>query len=563
VIPRTIAGAPTGLSATGGNLSASIAFTAPTSTGGAAITNYEYSINNGAWTARNPVATTSPLSLTGLVNGTTYSIKLRAVNAAGGGTESASVSVTPGSPLGAPTGLSATAGNASVSIAFTPPSSTGGAAITNYEYSINNGAWTARSPAATTSPLSLTGLVNGTTYSIKLRAVNAAGGGTESVAVSVTPGVPGQPTAVRASPGNASASITFMYPANNGAAITKYEYSNNNGAWTACNQVNSTTLSITGLVNGTTYSIKIRAVNAVGGGTESAAVSVTPGSQPTAPTGLSATAGNTTASIAFTAPASTGGSAITNYQILIDNGTWNPRSPAATTSPLSLTGLTNGRTYSIKLRAVNATGGGNESVAVSVTPGLAGAPTNLVATATNGGASIAFTAPASTGGAAITNYQYAINNGAWTARSPVATTSPLSLTGLVNGTSYSIKLRAVNAVSGGTESAAVSVMPRVGSAAARISISPIPGGDGNDPVVIYPNPISGGSFFIQTSLGDSKDVILKISDMRGREVYRQVRPEMSAGRIRAVLPPRIANGTYVIELMIDGKSHFSRLQVAR
>jgi titin len=509
------------------------------------------------------VATTSPLSLTGLVNGTTYSIKLRAVNAAGRGTESASVSVTPGSPPGAPTGLSATAGNTSASIAFTAPASNGSAAITNYQYSINNGAWTARSPAATTSPLSLTGLVNGTTYSIKLRAVNAAGGGTESVAVSVTPGVPGQPTAVRASPGNASASITFMYPANNGAAITKYEYSNNNGAWTACNQVNSTTLSITGLVNGTTYSIKIRAVNAVGGGTESAAVSVTPGSQPTAPTGLSATAGNTTASIAFTAPASTGGSAITNYQILIDNGTWNPRSPAATTSPLSLTGLTNGRTYSIKLRAVNATGGGNESVAVSVTPGLAGAPTNLVATATNGGASIAFTAPASTGGAAITNYQYAINNGAWTARSPVATTSPLSLTGLVNGTSYSIKLRAVNAVSGGTESAAVSVMPRVGSAAARISISPIPGGDGNDPVVIYPNPISGGSFFIQTSLGDSKDVILKISDMRGREVYRQVRPEMSAGRIRAVLPPRIANGTYVIELMIDGKSHFSRLQVAR
>ena len=105
--------------------------------------------------------------------------------------------------------------------------------------------------------------------------------------------------------------------------------------------------------------------------------------------------------------------------------------------------------------------------------------------------------------------------------------------------------------------------PRLGTAALRLSTNPIPGGDGNDPVLIYPNPISGGSFFIQTSLGDSKDVILKISDMRGREVYRQVRPEMSAGRIRAVLPPRIANGTYVLELVIQGSSQIYRLQVAR
>jgi hypothetical protein len=225
----------------------------------------------------------------------------------------------------------------------------------------------------------------------------------------------------------------------------------------------------------------------------------------------------------------------------------------------------NGTSYSIKLRAVNAVGGGTESAAVSVIPRtIAGAPTNLVPMAGNTTATIHFVAPASTGGTAITNYEFSTNNGTtWKARSPIATTSPLSLTGLTNGTNYSIKLRAVNAAGPGTESAPVSVTPRVGSAAARISTSPIPGGDGNDPVVIYPNPISGGSFFIQTSLGDSKDVILKISDMRGREVYRQVRPEMSAGRIRAVLPPRIANGTYVLELVIQGSSQIYRLQVAR
>jgi titin len=283
-----------------------------------------------------------------------------------------------------------------------------------------------------------------------------------------------------------------------------------------------------------------------------------------APTNLVATAQNGGAFVAFTAPTSTGGIAITNYQYAINNGTWTARSPATTTSTLSLTGLVNGTSYSIKVRAVNTAGVGAASAAVSVIPRtIAGAPTNLLPMAGNTTATIHFTVPASNGGAAITNYEYSINYGAWTPRNPVATTSPLSLTGLKNGTTYSIRLRAVNAAGGGTESVAVSVTPRVGSVAARISTSPIPGGDGNDPVVIYPNPISGGSFFIQTSLGDSKDVILKISDMRGREVYRQVRPEMSAGRIRAVLPPRIANGTYVLELVIQGSSQIYRLQVAR
>jgi hypothetical protein len=91
--------------------------------------------------------------------------------------------------------LVATAGNASASIAFTAPTSNGGATITNYEYSTDNGTtWKAFSPADATSPVSISvrsdttsALVNGTTYQIKLRAVNTAGTGTASTAVSVTP----------------------------------------------------------------------------------------------------------------------------------------------------------------------------------------------------------------------------------------------------------------------------------------------------------------------------------------------------------------------------------------
>jgi hypothetical protein len=94
-------------------------------------------------------------------------------------------------PPAAPTSLSATPSATSVSIAFTAGSN-GGSAITNYQYAISTnggstyGAWTSLSPAATTSPITISGLSMGTAYSVKLRGVNDIGNGIESSAVSFT-----------------------------------------------------------------------------------------------------------------------------------------------------------------------------------------------------------------------------------------------------------------------------------------------------------------------------------------------------------------------------------------
>jgi titin len=179
--------APTSLVATPGDGSASIAFTAGVDNG-AAITNYEYSTDNGAsWTTRSPASAASPVVITGLTNGTTYQIKLRAINSAGTSAESSAVSVTPVAVPAAPTSLVATPGDGSASIAFTAGVDNG-AAITSYQYSTDDGAtWIARDPSSTVSPVVITGLTNGTTYQIKLRAINSVGTGAESSAVSVTP----------------------------------------------------------------------------------------------------------------------------------------------------------------------------------------------------------------------------------------------------------------------------------------------------------------------------------------------------------------------------------------
>lgn len=110
---------------------------------------------------------------------------------------------------GAPTALSALAGDGMAKVSFTPPAEATG--ITNYQYSINGGSsWTALSPVTTASPVTVTGLTNGTQYQITLRAVTAAGNGAASAAVSVTPSA--RPSAPR-STGVAAGTVSWTAPA--------------------------------------------------------------------------------------------------------------------------------------------------------------------------------------------------------------------------------------------------------------------------------------------------------------------------------------------------------------
>lgn len=90
------------------------------------------------------------------------------------------------------------------------------------------------------------------------------------------------------------------------------------------------------------------------------------GNAPTAPILTAATPGNTTATLTWTAPENPGSTAITGYQYSINNGTsW---ATATTGSPLIIGGLTNNVTYTVAVRAVNATGPGPTSNTLTVTP---------------------------------------------------------------------------------------------------------------------------------------------------------------------------------------------------
>jgi hypothetical protein len=89
-------------------------------------------------------------------------------------------------PPSAPTIDSITANNGSVAVYFTAGSSNG-STVSNYKYSLNSGAYTALSPTDSTSPITITGLTNGTNYQIDIKAVSNLGDGLASNSVASTP----------------------------------------------------------------------------------------------------------------------------------------------------------------------------------------------------------------------------------------------------------------------------------------------------------------------------------------------------------------------------------------
>src|SRR5207248_2343082 len=142
----------------------------------------------------------------GLSNGTPYAFKVAAVNTAGTGAASAlSAAVTPRTVPGAPTGVTGAPGNGQATVSWTAPASNGGAAITDYEVTVYDGAGgaptgvtgaTTRLVGSAATIYTFTGLSNGTAYTFKVAAVNEAGTGAQSApSAAVTPRtVPGSPT---------------------------------------------------------------------------------------------------------------------------------------------------------------------------------------------------------------------------------------------------------------------------------------------------------------------------------------------------------------------------------
>src|SRR5439155_897696 len=177
-------GAPQGLSATPGDTTVSLTWSPPSSNGGSPITNYKIyrRTAGGGETLIATIGNQLSYSDRGLTNGVTYYYEVSALSNVGEGPRSSEASATPIAPTtapGAPRDLGAVAGDATVALAWSSPSSDGGSAITNYK--VYRGTISGQLSLLATLPnvLSYTdsAVTNGQTYYYKVTAVNAVGEG--------------------------------------------------------------------------------------------------------------------------------------------------------------------------------------------------------------------------------------------------------------------------------------------------------------------------------------------------------------------------------------------------
>ena len=385
VVPATVPGAPINVTALAGNTSATVSFSPPTTDGGWWITSYTVTATdattpgNGGQTVS---AASSPITVSGLTNGDLYTFTASATNAVGTGPPSApSAPVVPATVPGAPFLFGVTAGDSSATVMFLP-TTTGGWWITSYTVTATdvttpgNGGQTV---TAVSSPITVSGLTNGDTYTFTVSATNAVGPGPPSAPSGpVVPAtVPGAPTMGSAVAANASATVNFSAPTTDGgSAITAYTVTAadgttpGNGGQTASGS--SSPITVSGLTNGDTYTFTVTATNAVGTGTPSASSApVVPATVPGAPFLFGVTGGDGSATVMFL-PTSTGGSAITSYAVIATDSTTpgnGGQTASGATSPITISGLTNGDAYTFTVTATNAVGTGPPSASSpSVTP---------------------------------------------------------------------------------------------------------------------------------------------------------------------------------------------------
>lgn len=455
-----------------------VTWTAPDA-GGTPITNYQFEFapdDGGAPGTFSTVDTGGPIGATtswvfeGLDPATDYWFRVTAINAVGAGPVSDPTTwTTPDQPAD----LVATATSpTTVDVSWTAPTG-GDAPITDYVVRTSiafDGPYTEVSTGTTPSH-TFTGLTPETAYLYWVWAVSAGGNSlTSDLAVAATP-ADATVSGVAATPTSPTTATVTWSPATGTSEVTGYEvdYSSDDGAtWSGVSTgPDATSADLSPLTPSTTYLVRVAALTETGSGPFTEPVSFTtpaeeiPATAPDQVTGLTAHAGTGRVRLTWTAPAN-GGSPITDY--LVEYGIGSPSStfahaPSAATS-ITVTGLTDASTYTLRVSAINAIGTGPASDEVAVTtPGPPAAPTGLTATAFSPTSiHLAWTAAAD-GGSPLTSYlvERSSDGGTtWIALHPTGTATVLTAGSLVPSTTYAFRVTAHNSVGAGPASSEAS-----------------------------------------------------------------------------------------------------------
>jgi fibronectin type 3 domain-containing protein len=325
--------------------------------------------------------------------------------------------------------------------------------------------------------------------------------------------VPDAPTGLTADPGVGEVELNWSAPTNDGGtAITKYEVFRGTTAGgesvTPLATVTSTT-SYTDLAAapGTEYFYVVEAFNSVGHSTPSNEASATVSFAPSAPLGLTATAGPNEIVLNWSAPASDGGSPIEEYGVFRGTTPGGEAETLVAGVPAPGTSYTDhsvvpGTTYYYAILALSNGGGSVPSnEASAIIPVAPSAPTALSATPAPGGVALTWTAPANDGGSDVTGYRVfrGTTEGGEAVTPLITVTSGTSFTdtSAVPGVTYFYTVEAVNSVGASVpsnESAATAAVVTAPSAPTALTAT----AGANDIALSWSAPAADGGAAVQS-----------------------------------------------------------------
>ncbi len=337
--PGAPAQAPTSLTAQSGDGQVNLSWIAPTDTGGMQINSYliEESLDGTNWIVASSVdGGTHNVNIQSLKNYTNYTFRVSAITNFGKGLSAVLATNAAALPSAPPALHIISSASQTVVIGWSLPTDSTGSSITGFkiEKSIDGKSWTASSStSASALNATLSGLINGTTYEIRVTPIAGTGVGASSVILATPGAVPGTITGLSATAGDKKVTLSFTAPADSGGFnIDNYTVdmaTSSGGPWAtviASSGSSITHIDVTSLKDGTTYFFRVSAVNQIGTGPSSRAVSSTPQSVAAAPVVQSFVMATSSATIAWVPPAGPTSKLIKQYLVETspDGTLWQP-----------------------------------------------------------------------------------------------------------------------------------------------------------------------------------------------------------------------------------------------
>ena len=460
----TMPGKPGSLSAQARNAALLVSWAAPSNAGGYDASFLTYSVqyregSSGSFTTFASDETGTSVTITGLDNGTEYEVQVEAKNPAGTSGYTTPVKGTPvGTEPSAVRNAAVTSdGNGELDVSWDAPDDHGGYSTLTYvverRKAAGNRSWSDAGVTISGTTATITGLDVGEGYEVRVAATNSAGTGPyEELSGTPEGSLPGAPGNLTVTAGNKSLSLSWNASDNGGYSSLSYvvEYRTGSDEWRVFGESTSnsadTNTTITGLVNDVEYDVRVAAINIKGRGPDATATGTPEGTVPGTPRHMRTQPDNEALDITWSMPRNTGGYGSATLAFTVEfkiNGSaddWSDTGVTISNTSATITGLTNGTAYDIRVGASNTVGASTSYGTATATPNKSFTPRNVVVTGGNGSLSVAWSPPAAPS-SEIGSYDIRYrqhNTQTWTMVTGV--TSPHTISSLTQDTRYEVQV---------------------------------------------------------------------------------------------------------------------------